>query len=69
MILDFLDLEDLKKIKQANKGHKGQIKGQAVLKLNLHIFLTCMGSFECVRQDFATVSKFQDKKGQKGRYC
>ena len=48
----------------ANKGQKGQIKGQTVFKLNLHIFLTCMGSFECVRQDFATVSKFQDKKGQ-----
>ena len=23
----------------ANKGHKGQIKGQTVLKLNFHIFL------------------------------
>ena len=58
-----------KNFKKANEGHKGQIKGQTVLKLNLHIFLTCMGSFECARPDYATVSKFQDEKGQKGRYC
>ena len=31
-----------------------------------YCFFTCMGSLECARTDFATVSKFQD---QKGRYC
>ena len=58
-----------KNFKEANKGHKGQIKGQTVLELNLHIFLTCMASFECARPDYATVLKFQDEKGQKGHYC
>ena len=55
--------------KKANEGRKGQIKGQTVSKLNFHIFLTCMGSFECALQNFAIVSKFQNQKGQKGRNC
>ena len=50
----------------ANKGQKGQIKGQTVLKLDCHIFLTCMGLFECARPDFGTVLKFLDQRGQKG---
>ena len=58
MVPDFLDVKNVRKFKEANKGHKGQIKGRTVLNLNSHIFLTCMGSFECARSDFATVSKF-----------
>ena len=61
MVADFLDPKKLRK----NSKSKGQIKGQTVLKLNLHISLTYMGSFECARPDFATVSKFQDKKTKK----
>ena len=57
-----------KNFKKGNKDYKGQIIGQTVLKLNLHNFLACMGSFKYVRPDYATVSKFQDEKGQKGHY-
>ena len=69
MVPDFLDLENLNNISKRPTSHKGQIKGQTVLKLNVHIFLTCMASFECARPDYATVLKFQDEKGQKGHYC
>ena len=58
-----------KNFKKANKGRKGQSEGRKNLKLNFHIFLTPLGSFEYARPDLASVSKLQELKGQKGRYC
>ena len=69
MASHFLDFKALIKIsKMQTKVQKTKTKA-GKFEIEFPHFLTPMGSFAYARPDLASVSKLQDRKGQKGSYC